>query len=93
MNNSKIEKISTYAGVILLAMLAVFGILGCFELVFDINYFYTARAAEIWTVIPLITCVLIFCCFLVSTMLNISRIAQSVETLSNIKEKDTCSEQ
>ena len=93
MNNREIEKISTYAGVILLAMLAVFGILGCFELVFDINYFYTARAAEVWTVIPLITCVLIFCCFLVSTMLNISRIAQGVEVLSNIKEIDTCSEQ
>ena len=93
MNNRNIEKISTYGGVILLAMLAVFGILGCFELVFDVSYFYTTRAAAVWTVIPLITCVLIFCCFLVSTMLNISRIAQGVEVLSNIKEKDTCSEQ
>lgn len=93
MNNKTIEKISTRAGVVLLAMLAVFGVLGCFELVFDINFFYTARAAEVWTVIPLITCVLIFCCFLVSTMLNISRIAQGVEVISNIKEKETCSEQ
>ena len=92
MNNRGIEKISTRAGVILLAMLAVFGILGCFEIVFDINFFYTARAAEVWTVIPLITCVLIFCCFLVSTMLNISRIANSVEVISN-KGKETCSEQ
>lgn len=81
MNNRTIEKISTYSGVILLAMLAVFGILGCFELVFDIDFFTTARAAEVWTIIPLITCVLIFCCFLVSTMLNISRIAESVENI------------
>ena len=89
MNNRKIEKISTYAGVILLAMLAVFGILGCFELVFDINYFYTARAAEVWTVIPLITCVLIFCCFLVSTMLNISRIAESIEVIGKKASEET----
>ena len=92
MNNRVIEKISTRAGVILLAMLAVFGILGCFEIVFDIDFFSTARAAEVWTVIPLITCVLIFCCFLVSTMLNISRIANSIEVISN-KGKETCSEQ
>lgn len=79
MEIKKIEKISTTAGVVMLFALAVFGILGCLELVFDINFFATARAAEIWTVIPLITCVLIFCCFLVSTMLNISRIAGSME--------------
>lgn len=89
MNNRGIEKISTWAGVILLALLAVFGILGCFELVFDIDFFYTARAAEVWTVIPLITCVLIFCCFLVSTMLNISRIAESVENISKRVSEET----
>ena len=81
MDVKKIEKISTFAGVILLAMLAVFGILGCLELVFDIDYFGSPRTADVWTVIPLITCVLIFCCFVVSTMLNVSRIASSVEKL------------
>lgn len=81
MDVKKIEKISTFAGVVLLAMLAVFGILGCLELVFDIDYFASRRTADVWTVIPLITCVLIFCCFVVSTMLNVSRIASSVEKL------------
>lgn len=81
MDVKKIEKISTYSGVILLALLAVFGILGCLEIVFDIDYFASRRTADVWTVIPLITCVLIFCCFVVSTMLNISRIASSVERL------------
>ena len=81
MDVKKIEKISTFTGVILLAMLAVFGILGCLELVFDIDYFASRRTADVWTVIPLITCVLIFCCFVVSTMLNVSRIASSVEKL------------
>ena len=81
MDVKKIEKISTFAGVVLLAMLAVFGILGCLEMVFDIDYFASRRTADIWTVIPLITCVLIFCCFVVSTMLNVSRIALSVEKL------------
>lgn len=38
MDNKKIERISTTVGVILLALLAVFGILGCFEVVFDIDY-------------------------------------------------------
>lgn len=87
MDKRKIEKVSTSSGVILLAMLAVFGILGCFELVFDIDFFYTARAAEVWTVIPLITCVLLFCCFLVSTMLNISRMTESMETLADTSRK------
>lgn len=82
MDVKKIEKISTFAGVVLLAMLAVFGILGCLELVFDIDYFASRRTADVWTVIPLITCVLIFCCFLVSSMLNISRIAESVEKIA-----------
>lgn len=81
MDVKKIEKISTYSGVVLLALLAVFGILGCLEIVFDIDYFASRRTADVWTVIPLITCVLIFCCFVVSTMLNISRIASSVERL------------
>lgn len=83
METKKIERISTKAGVVMLAMLAVFGILGCLEIVFDIDYFCSRRAADIWTVIPLITCVLIFCCFLVSTMLNISRIAESVESMTS----------
>lgn len=86
METKKIENISTNAGVILLAMLAVFGILGCLEIVFDIDFFYSRRAADIWTAIPLITCVLIFCCFLVSTMLNISRVAESLESMANHKQ-------
>lgn len=81
MDVKQIEKISTFTGVILLAMLAVFGVLGCLELVFDIDYFASRRTADVWTVIPLITCVLIFCCFVVSTMLNVSRIASSVEKI------------
>lgn len=69
MDAKKIEKITTKVGVILLGLLAVFGVLGCLELVFNIDFFVTARAAEIWTVIPLITSVLIFCCFLVGKAL------------------------
>jgi amino acid transporter len=88
MDIKKIEKISTSAGVVMLGALAIFGILGCLELVFDINFFVTARAADIWTVIPLITCVLIFCCFLVSTMLNISRVAESMESLADMSNKN-----
>lgn len=88
MDVKQIEKISTYSGVVLLALLAVFGILGCLELVFDIDYFASRRTADVWTVIPLITCVLIFCCFVVSTMLNVSRIASSVERIVEKQEID-----
>ena len=88
MDVKQIEKISTYSGVVLLALLAVFGILGCLELVFDIDYFASRRTADVWTVIPLITCVLIFCCFVVSTMLNVSRIASSVERIVEKQEAD-----
>ena len=82
MNSRKIERISTFAGVILLTMLSVFGVLGCLELVFDIDFFASSLTADFWTVIILITCFLIFCCFLVSSMLNISRIAESVEKIA-----------
>lgn len=88
MDVKQIEKISTYSGVVLLALLALFGILGCLELVFDIDYFASRRTADVWTVIPLITCVLIFCCFVVSTMLNVSRIASSVERIVEKQEAD-----
>lgn len=88
METKKIENISTNAGVILLAMSAVFGILGCIEIVFDIDFFCSRRAADIWTAIHLITCVLIFCCFLVSTMLNISRVAESLESMVNHKQNE-----
>ena len=87
MNSKKIEKVSTRTGVVLLAMLAVFGVMACLEIVFAIDFFRTRRSADIWTVIPLITCVLIFCCFLVSTMLNISRIAESVERVAEHNSK------
>ena len=93
MDIKKIEKVSTLTGVVLLTFLAIFGTLGCIESFTNVEIMRTSsRSNDIWTVIPLITCVLIFCCFLVSTMLNVSRIANSIEVLSN-KTKEECSEQ
>lgn len=84
MDIKKIEKVSTLTGVVLLTFLAIFGTLGCIESFTNVEIMRTSRRSnDIWTVIPLITCVLIFCCFLVSTMLNVSRIANSIEVLSN----------
>ena len=84
MDIKKIEKVSTFTGVVLLTFLAIFGTLGCIESFTNVEIMRTSsRSNDIWTVIPLITCVLIFCCFLVSTMLNVSRIANSIEVLSN----------
>ena len=84
MDIKKIEKVSTLTGVVLLTFLAIFGTLGCIESFTHVEIMRTSsRSNDIWTVIPLITCVLIFCCFLVSTMLNVSRIANSIEVLSN----------
>jgi hypothetical protein len=90
MDIKKIEKVSTITGVVLLTFLAIFGTLGCIESVTDVEISRCSRRGDdIWTIIPLITCVLIFCCFLVSTMLNVSRIANSVEVISN-KSKEEC---
>ena len=84
MDIKKIEKVSTLTGVVLLTFLAIFGTLGCIESFTNVEIMRTrSRSNDIWTVIPLITCVLIFCCFLVSTMLNVSRVANSIEVLSN----------
>ena len=84
MDIKKIEKVSTLTGVVLLTFLAIFGTLGCIESFTNVEIMRTrSRSNDIWTVIPLITCVLIFCCVLVSTMLNVSRIANSIEVLSN----------
>ena len=84
MGIKKIEKISTLTGVVLLTFLAIFGTLGCIESFTNVEIARSSgRSDDIWSVIPLITCVLIFCCFLVSTMLNVSRIANSIEVLSN----------
>lgn len=84
MDIKKIEKVSTLTGVVLLTFLAIFGTLGCIESFTNVEIMRaSSRSNDIWTVIPLITCVLIFCCFLVSTMLNVSRIANSIEVLSN----------
>lgn len=93
MDIKKIEKISTITGVVLLTFLAIFGTLGCIESVTDVEISRrNSDSDNIWIVIPLITCVLIVCTFLVSTMLNVSRIADSVEVISN-KSKEACSEQ
>ena len=89
MDIKKIEKVSTLTGVVLLTFLAIFGTLGCIESFTNVEIMRTSsRSNDIWTVIPLITCVLIFCCFLVSTMLNVSRIANSIEVLSNITKEE-----
>lgn len=88
MDIKKIEKVSTFTGVVLLTFLAIFGTLGCIESFTNVEIMRTSsRSNDIWSVIPLITCVLIFCCFLVSTMLNISRIAESIEDIANLSNK------
>lgn len=87
MSIKKIEKISTASGVILLVLLAVLGVFGCLDIAFNVNFFASEQAENVVMLIALLTCVLIFCCFLVSTMLNVSRMAnsmeRSVEMLSN----------
>ena len=79
MSIKKIEKISTISGVVLLVFLAVLGIFGCLDIAFNINFFASEQAENMVMLIALFTGVLIFCCFLVSTMLNVSRIANGIE--------------
>ena len=91
MDVKKLEKNSTSAGVVLLVILAVFGILGCLDVVFRIDFFTSKATANVWMAMGMITCVLIFCCFVVSTMINVSRIASSVEKLVDKQETSASS--
>ena len=78
----KLEQFVTKAGVIMLAFMTFIGILFVIDLVFDGDIFPTDTGKNAFLVLCLIIVVLIFSCVMVAYMLNISRIANAIEDLS-----------
>ncbi|GEM_PF-2096000 len=82
MKTKKIEKTVTKAGVIMLCLMTLIGILGVFDMVCNLDIFPTAAGKNAFTIFSLILCVLVLSCVMVATMLNIPRIANSIEELA-----------
>lgn len=82
MKTKKIENVVTMTGVGLLVFMTLVGFLFVFDLVYRLDIFKTALGKEIFGVICALVCILICSCAIVSAMLNISRIANSVESIS-----------
>lgn len=78
----KIENFVTKAGVCMLVFMTLTGILFVFDTVCDLDIFPTAGGKQAFLILCLIICVLIFSCVMVATMLNISRIANAIEEIS-----------
>ena len=84
MKEKKLERIVTRAGIIMLMVVAFIGILACFDLVFDWDIFPSDAGKDVLLVLSLVLCVLILCCVMVSAMLNISRMANSLERMAGV---------
>ena len=83
----KIESIVTKCGVCLLAFITLVGILFVFDTVCELDIFPTQGGKDAFLILCLVVCVLILSCMLVATMLNISRIANSIESIAEHKSK------
>ena len=86
MKNSPIRKIENFVtktGVCLLLFMTIVGILFVFDIVCNLDIFPSNTGKQAFLIFCLIICVLIFSCVMVATMLNISRIANAVEEISD----------
>lgn len=82
MKIKRVENIVTRVGVILLAVMTFVGFLFVFDVVYKLDIFQTDKGKDAFGVLCAILCILILSCTLVSAMLNISRIANSIESIS-----------
>jgi Na+-transporting NADH:ubiquinone oxidoreductase subunit NqrE len=81
MDTKKLENLVTKTGVGLLFFLTFVGIIFVFDVAFDLDLFSNSmkKAAGVFLGI---VCVFVVCSVLVSLMLNVSRIANSIEDIS-----------
>ena len=84
----KLEKIITFTCVILLAVLAVVGIIGVFDEIYDWDIFPTSAGKNAFGSFCAIICVLVVIGAIIASMLNISRIADAIEDLASKKTKE-----
>jgi hypothetical protein len=82
MDTKKLENLVTKTGVGLLFFLTLVGIIFVFDTAFDLDMFSNSmkKAAGVFLGI---VCVFVVCSVLVSLMLNVSRIANSIEDIAN----------
>ncbi len=90
MTVKKLENSVTRFGVLLLFILTVAGIVFVFDVAFDMDLF-SDNAKTMVGILLSIMCVLVASSVLVSIMLNVSRIANSIEehTTAKFKSKDS----
>ena len=84
MNQKKLEQLVTKTGVGLLLFLTFSGIIFVFDVAFDLDLFSNSMKQAVGILLGLM-CVLVVSSVLVSLMLNVSRIANSIEDISIIK--------
>jgi len=89
----KIENIVTKCGVCLLAFITLVGILFIFDVICDLDIFSSQGGKNAFLIFNLILCILILSCMLVATMLNISRIANSIEKIVEQKQEKSTDSQ
>jgi len=84
MNTKKLENLVTKTGVGLLFFLTFVGIIFVFDVAFNLDLFSNSIKTAAGVFLGII-CVLVLCSVLVSMMLNVSRIANSIEIIGNKK--------
>lgn len=87
MSTKKLENLVTHTGVALLFFLTIVGILFVFDIAFDIDLFSDSFERYVGAFLGIIF-VLVVCSVLVSLMLKVSRIANSIEDISAHKGGD-----
>jgi hypothetical protein len=92
MNQKKIEQLVTKTGVGLLFFLTFAGIVFVFDVAFDLDLFSDSMKQAVGILLGLI-CVFVVSSVLVSLMLNVSRIANSIEDISTLKIKNKVREE
>jgi hypothetical protein len=91
MKLKKIEQLVTKTGVGLLFFLTIAGIVFVFDVAFDLDLFSDSMKQAVGILLGLV-CVFVVSSVLVSLMLNVSRIANSIEDISILKIKNKVQE-
>ncbi|HOY37995.1 MAG: hypothetical protein KBB11_12525 [Bacteroidales bacterium] len=82
MNTKKLENLVTKTGVGLLFFLTLVGIVFVFDVAFNLDLFSNAMKQAAGILLGIV-CIFVVSAVLVSLMLNVSRIANSIEAMAN----------
>jgi Na+-transporting NADH:ubiquinone oxidoreductase subunit NqrE len=82
MDAKKLENLVTKTGVGLLFFLTFVGIILVFDVAFELDMFSDSMKTAVGVFLGIV-CVFVVCSVLVSLMLNVSRVANSIEGIAN----------